>query len=692
MADDASSNVDDAVIVVFQLEGLANEAHHCAVFTVKNVEFVLSCYRIKKKIHVEAVTSANATNATFGVFRQLSILDRDNIIRSVNKIEESALSVRAVVKAKQALSQDRYMFSILLQARTNEKCYDLKSRYTVPRNILTPVMLKPRLEHPTLFLGTAQASYPTPTVSHLVNDIFIAAIQLEGPEAKSHHRAEITVQNMRFAFCCYKKKVTVQVEITTGANTTNSAFGMFRRYYILDCNNKVLSIRKFGESDNSLKAFVNLVDVLSMGRYMFRILLQAKANKRYYSVESYYTVPSSAPIPLILKPDGEPEYPESLPLPTPIPTPLSDPHTTAAPTSTGLELSRPHQPSSKSDQQPIPISISSDSGCEAKVDTAPTSTNLDLPRSPPLSSEDDQESISMSISSDPGCDAKAGTIPTGTNLELPQSPPLSIENDQESILMSISSDLSYEPKADSPLDMVEDDPFDVHFFHCDQTRRVNVIGAHKKKILEVSPKLHLFVTKTEAARDVLAADMSFTSHNDSHFPSQAPVTVDISYLSLPAFRAVMIYIYTRSVEAIFSNSSAVTVTSSSVNAEYDSSQNGRTEVHDDLTVLCMDQVLYLAQRFDVTDLVEAFTRLTLFSTKIDDVIEILVRNADNAEFESIAMDLIKSHFHEIFGGYVSNEVFEKFRDRLLCHGLKSKIMEMMGTIEETKVPSLVPPE
>ncbi|KAF9174450.1 hypothetical protein BGX21_005095 [Mortierella sp. AD011] len=644
MADDASSNVDDAVIVVFQLEGLANEAHHCAVFTVKDVEFIVSCYRIKKKIRVEAVTSANA----FGVFRQLSILDRENIIRSVNKIEESTHSVQAVVKAKVALCQDRYLFSILLQARTNEKCYDLKSRYTIPRNILTPVMLKPKLNHPTLFLGTAQGSYPTPIVSHLADDVFIVAIQLEGPKAKSHYRADIIIQNTRFTFCCYKKKVTVQVEVTTGANSTNSAFGMFRRYYILDSNNKVLSVRKFEESSNSLK--------------------------------------------VILKPDGEPEHPESLPVPTPILTPLPDSHTTEAPTCTSLELSQPTPPSSESDQQLIPISISSDSGCEAKADAAPTGTNLELPRSPPLSIENDQQLIPTLISPDSGCDAEASTAPTNANLELPRSPPLSSENDQESIPMSISSDLSYEPKADSPLDMVEDDPFDVHFFHCDQIRRVNVIGAHKKKILEAAPKLHLFVTKTEAARDVLAADMNFTSHNDPHFPSQAPVTVDISYLSLSAFRAVIVYIYTRSIETIFSNTSAISVTSSSVNAEYNSSQNGRTEVRDDLTVLYMDQVLYLAQRFDVTDLVEAFTRLMLFSTKIDGVIEILVQNADNAEFESIAMDLIKGHFHEIFGGYASYELFEKFRDRLLCHGLKSKIMGMMRTVEEAKVSSLDPPE
>ncbi|KAF9358330.1 hypothetical protein BGX26_001987 [Mortierella sp. AD094] len=616
MAGNVSSKVDDVVIVVIQLEGLASRAFLRAAFAVKNIEFTLCCHKKKKTVRVEA----NATNAAFGMFRQLSILNPNNKVLSVCKIEDSTHSVKATAKIIEVVNMGRYMFRILLQAKTNKEDYSLESYYTAPTNILVPAILrrdgeaglpesqllspgipyviKPHLKSAPLPDST-QHSHAT--AAPTVDDVVITVNQLEGLASKAPLRAVFAVKNVEFALCCYRNKKTVHVEATT-ANTTE--FGMFRQLSILDPNNKILSVCKIEESTNSVKATARAIHVLIMGRYMFRILLQAKTNNEDYSLESHYTIPSNVLIPAILKPGGEPEYPESQPLPTPTPTPLPDSaqllNTTAAPASTSLELPRPPLPSSGYYRQSIP--------------------------------------------------------------------------------MLIFSDLISEAKADISMDMTEGDSFDVHFFHCDQTRRVNVIGAHKK-ILKVSPKLLLLVKKTETARDVLAADMNFTSYKNSHFPSQAPVTVDISHLSLPAFRAVMTYIYTRNIETVFSNVSAVAVTSSSVYAEYDWSQDGGTEVHDGLTVLCMDKVLYLAQRFDVKDLVEAFTRLTIFSLTIDNVIKVLVHNAEFELIKRGAMDFIKSHFCEIFGGDVSKEVFKEFRDKLLYHRLKSEIMEMMGTIK-----------
>ncbi|KAF9201501.1 hypothetical protein BGZ49_008255 [Haplosporangium sp. Z 27] len=243
----------------------------------------------------------------------------------------------------------------------------------------------------------------------------------------------------------------------------------------------------------------------------------------------------------------------------------------------------------------------------------------------------------------------------------------SLHNDhRECIPMHIFSDLLSSEA--TGVDFV-DDSFDVQFFHCDQFRHVNVIGAHQR-ILKEFYKLDLFVKKTEAARDTLAVDMDFLAFNSHHYPSPAPITVDISYMPLSAFRAILTFIYTRSIDVIFSNVSAIAVTSSSMTPEYNLSPSVVAEDPNGLTILYLDQVLYLAQRFEIDALVEVFERLTLASMTTKNAIQILVHDAEFKAIRDEAIIFIVSHYDQCIGRYRElNEAFEGFKDSLLCDDL-----------------------
>lgn len=153
----------------------------------------------------------------------------------------------------------------------------------------------------------------------------------------------------------------------------------------------------------------------------------------------------------------------------------------------------------------------------------------------------------------------------------------------------------------------------------------------------------------------------------------APIVVDVSYLPLPAFKALIAYVYSKDVKAVLMDVSEVVPTSRSL-----SKATGNT---DQDTKLCLDELLFLAHRFGIRELFDVCVELTSLILSVDNAISILVHLG--SEFEEIkrpVMKFIGDNFQEIFGQDEDNvnDPFGVFQDRRECRFMMAEIMWMMA--------------
>ncbi|KAF9437462.1 hypothetical protein BGZ76_000612 [Entomortierella beljakovae] len=271
---------------------------------------------------------------------------------------------------------------------------------------------------------------------------------------------------------------------------------------------------------------------------------------------------------------------------------------------------------------------------------------------------------------------------SSTNQEKSANKPIYPTNGHKDIIPTwIYEDImdSLSPRQESFLGSQEDESYDVHFIHWDKDQHINIIGAHKR-ILDEYSGLRFFIVAAENARDALESQIGIKKNNARQHSGQTPITVDISFLSLPAFRALITYIYTKKIDTILENIPGMAVTISTKIMEYIWTPVTDCTANRGETVLSMDLVLILAHKFGVRGLFEAFSRLILYSLSSETAIAVLVHTAEIEDIKANTMDYIKRNYENIFGQgrALSDRDFEEFEDKELCVALKEEIEIMIA--------------
>jgi hypothetical protein len=203
------------------------------------------------------------------------------------------------------------------------------------------------------------------------------------------------------------------------------------------------------------------------------------------------------------------------------------------------------------------------------------------------------------------------------------------------------------------------------------------------------------------ARDERALELQLNVSEALEVPgSRAPIMVDISYLPLMAFKALVTYAYTQNMNSVLEQVSAFapipssplmgynvcgpSASSSSSSAEKEGGARRGAEGEGDGngTYLFLDELLRLAHRFEVRNLFEICARMITLVLTIDNAIPILVQLG--SEFEEIkgpVLEFIRAHFQEIFGqsndDHAAHDPLEPFQDRPESLQLMKEIFKMM---------------
>lgn len=229
--------------------------------------------------------------------------------------------------------------------------------------------------------------------------------------------------------------------------------------------------------------------------------------------------------------------------------------------------------------------------------------------------------------------------------------------------------------------LTEEVPYDILFHHYNPAKGTNsLIGAHRS-ILKAFPPLYRLVERTEAARNDIAAEMKLTmSEGPVGSALPTPIVVDISYLPYQAFKALIAYVYNQDVKAILSGVSNLVPTSRLTRP---TGKEPASNV-DQEKRLCLDELIFLAHRFEIQELFNVCVELTNLILSVDNAILILVHLG--SVFEEIkrpAMKYIQDHFQEIFGRDDNGacDPFEVFQDRRECRILMAEILRMIARRE-----------
>ncbi|KAF9372052.1 hypothetical protein CPC16_002675, partial [Podila verticillata] len=159
--------------------------------------------------------------------------------------------------------------------------------------------------------------------------------------------------------------------------------------------------------------------------------------------------------------------------------------------------------------------------------------------------------------------------------------------------------------------MFHEVPYDVHFYHHDHaTGATNILKAHQVNIKKY-PTLYLYVDKSQVAKNELVSKTWPTS-----FSSQAPIAVDISCSSYPAFEAIIEYLYTQDIDGILSKVSAADPVSYSPSPEVLGTGQTVTTAYHGLE-LYLDELLHVAHMFDFRELVDICVERVIATLNVD---------------------------------------------------------------------------
>ncbi|KAG0239243.1 hypothetical protein BGX31_002915 [Mortierella sp. GBA43] len=236
--------------------------------------------------------------------------------------------------------------------------------------------------------------------------------------------------------------------------------------------------------------------------------------------------------------------------------------------------------------------------------------------------------------------------------------------------------------------VTEDTPFDVLFYHFDTVTGSNsLIGAHRS-VLKAYPSLSRLVEKAEASRNEIVSEMKLTTKQSSPALS-IPIVVEVSYLPLSAFKALISFVYNQDVTKVLSNVTEL-IHSSPLSAKGVGNDNNTEQD----AKLSLDDLLFLAHRFQVRELfdvcVEVITSLLL---NVDNAIHILVHfGGAFDEIKRPVMKFIGDHFQDIFGRNDDDmyDPFEAFQDRGECRFLMAEILRMIARKDMTIRPPTPP--
>ncbi|KAF9200895.1 hypothetical protein BGZ59_003021 [Podila verticillata] len=159
--------------------------------------------------------------------------------------------------------------------------------------------------------------------------------------------------------------------------------------------------------------------------------------------------------------------------------------------------------------------------------------------------------------------------------------------------------------------MFHEVPYDVHFYHHDHaTGATNILKAHQVNIKKY-PTLYLYVDKSQVAKNELVSKTWPMS-----FSSQAPIAVDISCSSYPAFEAIIEYLYTQDIDGILSKVSAADPVSYSPSPEVLGTGQTVTTAYHGLE-LYLDELLHVAHMFDFRELVDICVERVIATLNVD---------------------------------------------------------------------------
>ncbi|KAG0366095.1 hypothetical protein BGZ54_005827 [Gamsiella multidivaricata] len=228
--------------------------------------------------------------------------------------------------------------------------------------------------------------------------------------------------------------------------------------------------------------------------------------------------------------------------------------------------------------------------------------------------------------------------------------------------------------------------YDVHFSHYNPVTGIhNLVATHRSRLQEY-PTLYRIVERAEDFRNDLAMDMRFSTQGTSSSASRPPVMVDISYLPFMAFKVLISYAYTRDIKAALRNISAVTPASSL--PTFDIGRPEEAPVPGGL-ILCIDDLLRLARRFEMSELFETCVELIILTLTVETAVPILVLlGCDFEEVKGPALDYIKHHFQEIFGrDDATKHPFKQFCNHPASNRLMGEILKMVARNFRPDIPA-----
>ncbi|KAF9896908.1 hypothetical protein BX616_006519, partial [Lobosporangium transversale] len=282
--------------------------------------------------------------------------------------------------------------------------------------------------------------------------------------------------------------------------------------------------------------------------------------------------------------------------------------------------------------------------------------------------------------------------------------------------ISVSASISTPKSSHRTVPM--DQPHDVHFCHYNPALgSYNMVGAHRT-LLKDYPVLSLHVEIVESAREKMTQmikskkcekgtsssglrrvrRLSTSSSASSHFsttsrPSvalQAPVTVDISHLNFPAFKAMITYIYTHDIESILADVNTVAATPPpppTPPLRGLSEERTKPAGSPEAETLQIGELLLLAHQFDIQELVKDCARLIQSYLSVENAIPTLVRlGSEYEEIKKPVMSFIKKNFAKIFGREDEVDPFLQFRHDDEYHecsvNLMAEILRMIAMNRE----------
>ncbi|KAF9982611.1 hypothetical protein BGZ75_005927 [Mortierella antarctica] len=232
-------------------------------------------------------------------------------------------------------------------------------------------------------------------------------------------------------------------------------------------------------------------------------------------------------------------------------------------------------------------------------------------------------------------------------------------------------------------------PYDVHFYHADQTpARSRGVAAHRD-VLSVFPKLKSLIANADIGRSIIRGKLEWSRLGSGQAGRQTPVVVDISHFSYDAFRALIVYIYTGDFDLALSY-----VTRPSLSPQ----QSPPRWIHlrhegarDRFLDLCeLRELLRICGTLDVDGLRYACVGMALSFLSAENAVFMLVHlGRDVPEIKRTVMALMKDHVQQVLtAGKCSTlkDLFEEFKDQDcsdLVDDLEEELREMDAQKEKT---------